>query len=70
MDQNGLACATCHSIQKLQSIKGNGGFVMGIPSVMVDEKGNRISGEVPYEEIYKHPERHSQAVMQRFLPHS
>jgi len=66
MDQNGLACATCHSIQKLQSIKGNGGFVMGIPSVMVDEKGNRIPGEVPYEEIYKHPERHSQAVMQSF----
>jgi cytochrome c-type biogenesis protein CcmH/NrfG len=66
MDQNGLSCATCHSIQKLQSIKGNGGFVMGIPSVMVDEKGNRIPGEVPYEEIYKHPERHSQAVMQSF----
>jgi len=66
MDQNGLSCATCHSIQKLQSIKGNGGFVMGIPSVMVDEKGNRIPGEVPYDEIIKHPERHSQAVMQSF----
>jgi Flp pilus assembly protein TadD len=66
MDQNGLSCATCHSIQKLQSIKGNGGFVMGIPSVMVDEKGNRIPGEVPYDEIMKHPERHSQALMQSF----
>jgi Cytochrome c554 and c-prime/Tetratricopeptide repeat len=66
MDQNGLSCATCHSIQRLQSIKGNGGFVMGIPSVMVDEKGNRIPGEVPYDEIIKHPERHSQAVMQSF----
>jgi hypothetical protein len=66
MDQNGLSCATCHSIQKLQSIKGNGGFVMGIPSVMVDEKGNRIPGEVPYDEILKHPERHSQALMQSF----
>jgi Tfp pilus assembly protein PilF len=66
MDQNGLSCATCHSIQKLQSIKGNGGFVMGIPSVMVDEKGNRIPGEVPYDEIIKHPERHSRAVMQSF----
>jgi Flp pilus assembly protein TadD len=66
MDQNGLSCATCHSIQKLQSIKGNGGFVMGIPSVMVDEKGNRIPGEVPYDEIIKHPHRHSQAVMQSF----
>jgi Tfp pilus assembly protein PilF len=66
MDQDGLSCATCHSIQKLQSIKGNGGFVMGIPSVMVDEKGNRIPGEVPYDEIMKHPERHSQALMQSF----
>jgi Flp pilus assembly protein TadD len=66
MDQNGLSCTTCHSIQKLQSIKGNGGFVMGIPSVMVDENGNRIPGEVPYEQILKHPERHSKALMQSF----
>ncbi len=66
MDQDGLTCATCHSIQKLQSIKGNGGFVMGIPSVMVDEQGNRIPGEVPYDEIMKHTDRHSQAVMQGF----
>jgi Flp pilus assembly protein TadD len=66
MDQDGLTCSTCHSIQKLQSIKGNGGFVMGIPSVMVDEKGNRIPGEVPYDEILKNTDRHSQAVMQSF----
>ncbi len=66
MDQDGLTCTTCHSIQKLQSIKGNGGFVMSIPSVMVDEKGNRIPGEVPYDEILKNTDRHSQAVMQSF----
>jgi Tfp pilus assembly protein PilF len=66
MDQDGLTCATCHSIQKLQSIKGNGGYVMGIPSVMVDEKGNRIPGEVPYDEILRNTDRHSQAVMQSF----
>jgi tetratricopeptide (TPR) repeat protein len=66
MDQDGLTCATCHSIQKLQSTKGNGGFVMGIPSVMVDEKGNRIPGEVPYDDILQHSDRHSQAVMQSF----
>jgi len=66
MDQDGLTCATCHSIQRLQSIRGNGGFVMGIPSVMVDEKGNRIPGEVPYDDIMKHTDRHAQAVMQDF----
>jgi len=65
-DENGLTCTTCHSIQKLQSTNGNGGFLMGIPSVMVDEDGNRIPGEVPDDEIRKHPDRHSRAVMQSF----
>src|ERR1700678_4063022 len=65
-DQDGLTCAPCHSIQSLQSTNGNGGFVMGIPAVMVDEKGNRIPGEVPDTEILQHPERHSQAVMKSF----
>src|ERR1700678_192702 len=65
-DQDGLTCATCHSIQRLQSTNGNGGFVMGVPSVMVDEKGNRIPGEVPYNEIIEHADHHSRAVMQGF----
>ncbi|HLY15980.1 MAG TPA: tetratricopeptide repeat protein [Bryobacteraceae bacterium] len=65
-DQDGLTCTTCHAIQKLQSTNGNGGFVLGIPSVMVDEEGNRIPGIVPDEEIRNHPERHSRAVMQSF----
>lgn len=65
-DQDGLTCATCHSIQALKSTSGNGAFVMGVPSVLVDEKGNRIPGEVPYYEIMKHPDRHSKAVMQSF----
>jgi len=65
-DSDGLTCATCHSIQKLKSTEGNGGFVMGVPSVLVDEEGNRIPGEVPYEEIMAHPERHSKAVMRDF----
>jgi tetratricopeptide (TPR) repeat protein len=65
-DRDGLTCLTCHSVQKLQPTVGNGGFVLGIPSVMVDEKGNRIPGEVPYEEIMKHPDRHSKAVMKDF----
>jgi tetratricopeptide (TPR) repeat protein len=66
-DEDGLTCMTCHAIQKLQPTVGNGGFVLGIPSLMVDEKGNRIPGEVPYADIFKHPERHSQAVMKDFL---
>jgi len=65
-DKDGLTCTTCHSVQKLQSTSGNGGYVMGVPAVMVDEKGNRIPGEVPYADILAHPERHSKAVMQSF----
>ena len=44
-DHDGLTCTTCHSIQRLQSTSGNGGYVMGVPAVMVDENGNRIPGE-------------------------
>ena len=65
-DEEGLTCTTCHSVQKLQPTVGNGGFVMGIPAVMVDENGDRIPGEVPYEEIFKHPDRHSKAVIKAF----
>jgi tetratricopeptide (TPR) repeat protein len=65
-DKNGLLCMTCHSIQRLQSTAGNGGYVMGVPAVMVDERGARIPGKVSDEEIMAHPERHSQAVMQSF----
>lgn len=65
-DQDGLTCMTCHSVQSLKSTDGNAGAVMGVPSVMVDEDGKRIPGEVPYNEILKHTDRHSQAVMKGF----
>jgi hypothetical protein len=65
-DKNGLTCTTCHAIQRLQSTSGNGGYVMGVPAVMVDENGNRIPGKVPYDEIMAHPDRHAKAVMQSF----
>ncbi|MFZ0594941.1 MAG: tetratricopeptide repeat protein [Bryobacteraceae bacterium] len=63
-DENGLTCMTCHSIQKISTLTGNGSFVMGVPSVMVDENGRRIPGEVPYEQIMQYPKRHAKAVMQ------
>jgi Flp pilus assembly protein TadD len=65
-DEDGLTCTTCHSIQRVQTIAGNGGFVMGVPAVMVDENGKRIPGIVPDDQIMKYPERHSKAVMQSF----
>jgi Flp pilus assembly protein TadD len=63
-DQDGLTCMTCHSVQKVQSTLGNGSYVMGVPAVLVDEKGNRIPGMQPDEEILAHLDRHSKAVMQ------
>jgi tetratricopeptide (TPR) repeat protein len=62
-DRDGLTCTTCHSILSVQSKLGNGGFVMGVPSVLVDENGNRIPGLVPDSEILAHLDRHSKAVM-------
>jgi cytochrome c-type biogenesis protein CcmH/NrfG len=63
-DRDGLTCATCHSIQSVDSKLGNGGFVMGVPAVLVDEQGKRIPGVVPDAEILAHLDRHSKAVMQ------
>jgi len=65
-DQDGVTCTTCHSIQQVPTTNGNGGFVMGIPSALVDEDGHRIPGMVPDEEIKAHPDRHSRAVMKDF----
>ena len=65
-DRDGVTCTTCHSIQSVETKLGNGSYVMGVPAVMVDEKGNRIPGTVPDAEILAHLDRHSKAVMQDF----
>jgi tetratricopeptide (TPR) repeat protein len=66
-DSDGLTCMTCHSVVGIDSTNGNSSVKMGIPSVIVDENGNRIPGQVPFAEILRHPERHSKAVMHDFL---
>ncbi len=66
-DADGLTCMTCHSVVGIDSTNGNSSVEMGIPSVIVDENGNRIPGQVPFAEILRHPERHSKAVMHDFL---
>ncbi|WP_058188556.1 tetratricopeptide repeat protein [Terracidiphilus gabretensis] len=72
-DSDGLTCMTCHSVTSIGdamqggSVNGNAAVVIGVPSVIVDEKGNRIPGQVPFDMILQHPERHSAAVMHDFL---
>lgn len=63
-DGDGVTCMVCHSIQSVDSKLGNGGFVLAVPAVMVDEQGRRIPGIVPDAEILAHLDRHSKAVMQ------
>ena len=65
-DNDGVTCMVCHSIAKLQPNLGTGSYVMGVPAVMVDEKGAPIAGEVSFDEILAHPDRHSKAVMKDF----
>jgi Flp pilus assembly protein TadD len=66
-DADGLTCTTCHSVLSLDSTNGNASIQMGVPAVIVDENGERIPGEVPFDMILRHPERHSKAVMHDFL---
>ena len=66
-DSDGLTCMTCHSVVSLDSTNGNASVKMGVPSVIVDERGERIPGMVSFDMILKHPERHSKAVMHDFL---
>ncbi len=63
-EHDGVTCMVCHSIQAVASREGNGSFVLGIPSVLVDAEGRRIPGRVPDAEILAHLDRHSRAVMQ------
>ena len=61
-EDEGITCSTCHSIQSADAT-GTGSYVMGIPAVLVDEKGAPITGPVSDAEILAHLDRHSKAVM-------
>lgn len=65
-DQDGVTCMVCHSIQRLQPTYGTGSYVMGVPSVLLDEHGKPIPGEVDYADIMDHVDRHKAAVMKEF----
>jgi tetratricopeptide (TPR) repeat protein len=64
-EDEGVTCSTCHSIQSVDTT-GTGSYVMGIPAVLVDEKGAPIMRQVSDAEILAHLDRHSKAVMKPF----
>ena len=61
-EDEGITCSTCHSIQSTDAT-GTGSYVMGIPAVLVDEKGAPVTRPVSDSEILSHLDRHSKAVM-------
>ncbi|UWZ83408.1 tetratricopeptide repeat protein [Occallatibacter riparius] len=61
-EDEGITCSTCHSIQSTDAT-GTGSYVMGIPAVLVDEKGEPVTRQVSDAEILAHLDRHSKAVM-------
>ena len=66
-DEEGITCVVCHSMKSVQNTMGTGSYVMGVPSAIVDEQGNPLPGEVPFDEILNNPARHKKAVMPEFL---
>ena len=65
-EDEGVTCSTCHSITSTTTM-GTGSYVMGIPAVLVDEKGAPITTPVADSEILAHLDRHSKAVMRPLL---
>jgi tetratricopeptide (TPR) repeat protein len=61
-EDEGITCSTCHSIQSTDAT-GTGSYVMGIPAVLVDEKGAPVTRPVSDSEILAHLDRHSKAEM-------
>ncbi len=64
-DQDGVTCAVCHSIQKVD-LRGTGSYVLAPAAVLVDEDGKPIHRKVSDIEILSHLDRHSAAVMKPF----
>jgi len=64
-DEDGVTCSVCHSVQKVDT-RGTGSYVLGVPAVLLDEKGAPIQRPVSDAEILAHLDRHSAAVMKPF----
>jgi tetratricopeptide (TPR) repeat protein len=65
-EQEGITCSVCHAIQSTDTT-GTGSYVMGVPAVLVDEKGAPVTHPVSDSEILAHLDRHKQAVMRPLL---
>jgi len=61
-EDEGVTCSTCHSIVSTNTT-GTGSYVMGVPAVLVDEKGAPVTGPISDAEILAHLDRHAKAVM-------
>ena len=64
-DDGAITCSVCHAIRSVDT-RGTGSFVLGVPAVLVDERGQPVPGPVSDAEILAHLDRHSAAVMRPF----
>lgn len=63
-DDDGITCMVCHSIRKVEAVRGTGSYIMGKPAVLIDDNGNAVAGLPSDAEILSHLDWHKRAVMQ------
>ncbi len=64
-DEEGVSCISCHSIEKANG-QGIGGYVMGIPALLVKEDGTRLH-KVSDQEVLDDIPSHRRAMMRPLL---
>ncbi len=64
-DEDGVSCIACHSIEKATK-QGIGGYVMGVPALLVKEDGTRLLS-VSDKEIMDDVPSHRRAVMRPLM---
>lgn len=65
-DDDGVSCISCHSIQSVSG-RGIGGYVMGVPALLVKEDGTRMLEGVTDQQILNDVPSHRRAMMRPLL---
>lgn len=65
-DDDGVSCISCHSIQSVNG-RGIGGYVMGVPALLVKEDGTRMLEGVTDQQILNDVPSHRRAMMRPLL---
>lgn len=66
-DEEGVTCAVCHSIKKIDTNLGIGSYELSRPAVMLNADGSPRADLPLYSEILERPDLHKKAVMSDVL---